>query len=179
MNTKLITTVTIPATTGKKTIAQSKLFTGWLDADFKNWGTDVKGEKRPEEILEVREMEQEATFAQMMSPEAVLTQEQILYFIEHHKDLLQQDGWSTFFPIKANNEVFVASVYFDGGGRLRAYVRRFSDGYVWRAESRHRVVVKQLKSNPSEIDSLNLSRFGLLEKRIERLEKLFNKDLLT
>ncbi len=147
---KHITTVTIPALEGKKVIADSKLFS-YVDPDFKKWGADKPSGLSKKMKLDVQEMDKDATFAQMMSPEHVLTQEQILYFVEYHKDLLRQDGYETFFPFKSGTEVFVADVIVLGDGRLRAGAYRLSNDYVWNAEYRHRFVVPQLALNSSAL----------------------------
>lgn len=175
MKTKLITTITIPATKGLKTIARSDIFS-YLDSDFENWGTDKKDEKKTKTTLEVREITKDATYAQMMSQDNVLTQEQILYFIENHKDLLRQDGYATFFPFKSGNDFFVACVRVRGGG-LEANVFRFSHDCVWHAGSRHRVV-QQLTPSISEktLDSsdtlpleLELSALVRIEGKVDKL----------
>lgn len=184
MRTKLIETVIIPATKGTKVITDSKLFS-YIDSDFKKWGADKKEKKHSKTILEIREITEHSTFAQMMSPENILTQEQILYFVEHHKDKLRSGGYATFFPFKSSNEVFVAGVDFLDGGSLHVDVRRFDDGRVWAAGRRRRVVVPQLALNTSASESLALRhsdtlvlplelRIKALEEKIEKLVKIIN-----
>ena len=73
-----------------------------------------------------------------------LTQPQIIHFVEKHKKWLRTDGYGTFFLFKVGEELFVAYVYFDGYGRLKVFVYRFSFDYVWYAGCGHRVVVPQL-----------------------------------
>ena len=152
--------IKIPALKGTRTIAQApELFTGWLDSDFKNCGTDIKGSKTKEtketKLVEL-EMDKDATFADIFTdPEAMaLSQEQILYFVENHKDKLHPDGWYTFFLFKVSNDFFVAHVSRSGRG-LRAFVVRLSRGSVWNADDRRRVVVPQHSLESS--DSLSLA----------------------
>lgn len=166
MNTKLLTTVTIPATKGTKVIADSKFFT-YIDSDFKRWGADKKGGERPETTLEVREMEEDATFEQMMSKENLLTQEQILYFVEHHQDQLRTGGYATFFPFKSGDKFFVARVGLSSGGP-HVDVDHLSGDGVWGAGGRHRVVVPQLTPSPSD---LTLSDSDTLTLAIEAVKK--------
>lgn len=138
---KLIQTINIPKLSSKKVIADSKLFY-YIDSDFKNWKADEKGKATKAMKLDIFEMDKDAKFSEMMSPDNLLTQEQILHFVENHKDLLS--NWSTFFPFKSNGEVFVAFVRVDSDEGPDVSVVRFSDDDVWDAEYRHRIVVPQL-----------------------------------
>lgn len=156
---KHITTIEIPALKGEGVIADSKLFY-YIDSDFRNYGADKPGIATKKMKLDVFEMDKDATFAQMMSADNLLTQEQILYFIKNHKDLLRQNGYATFFPFKSGEEVFVAYVCVDGDGGLSVGVRRFSHDDVWSAEDRLRFVVPKLtprtsESSPSDTLTLN------------------------
>lgn len=142
--------VKIPALKGTKTIADSKLF-NFIDSNFKNWGIDTLGKHIKkigtfEQNLEVLEMDEEATFKDIFTnPEKmVLTQEQILWFVENHKDKLRKNWYGNFFLFKVNGECFVAVVDVFGDGQLRVAVVRFSGDGVWSSEVRLRVVVPQL-----------------------------------
>lgn len=139
----LFKNIKIPSLKGTKTIAQAKGFT-YIDSDFKDYGTDVKGKKTKETELTVQEMDTNASFKDIFTKpeEMCLTQEQILYFIEHEKDKLRQNEWATFFLFKEGSEFFVANVVVGSDG-LKVYVFRFSDGYVWDADFRYRVVLPQ------------------------------------
>lgn len=158
---KHLTTISIPALKGKNVIANSKLFS-YIDSNFKNWGADKPGTATKKMKLDVFEMDKDATFAEMMSPDNLLTQEQILYFIENHKDLLRQDDYATFFPFKSIDEVFVADVRVRVGGSLEARVYRLSYGLVWYAGDRHRVVVPATVTSNLSDDPLVLSLPGTL-----------------
>jgi hypothetical protein len=72
-----------------------------------------------------------------------LTQPQIKRFVQDHRSWLRTGGCATLFLFKANNELFVAYVRLDVGGRLEADVCRFSLDLVWHAEYGRRIVVPQ------------------------------------
>lgn len=175
-------TITIPALKGDLTITEaSDVFTGYIDSDFKNWKTDVLSEKTSEAKISIFDLTENKTFAQIFTdPEKMcMTQAQIIYFVKNHKDLLRTDGYATFFLFKVGNEVFVAGVYFYGGGRLGVDVLRFSRGDVWGAENRHRIVVPQLALESSETEPLTPSYSDFLtleriEKKLDLLLKHFN-----
>lgn len=170
--------IKIPALVGKKIIADSKLFR-YTDSDFKNWNTNVKGEKTKAQNLEVFEMEKNGTFEQIFGEigdkeKLCLTQEQILNFVENHKDKLS--GWYTFFLFRVGTEFFVAHVYLDDDGQLGVFVHRFSGDGVWHGEYRHRVVVPATDSKslsiPDTLNSLTLeSAIKLVKKEGYKIYK--------
>jgi len=141
-------TLTLTPTKGKATLAKGKkVFTGWLDSDFKNWGTDVSGIDTDETKVDVHEMTRDGNcktlFGSLGDPRKLcLTQGQIEEFCRSHLDSLRQEGYGTFFLFEVNSELFVALVFVDVG-RLVAYVDRFSYDCVWGAGGRHRLVVQQ------------------------------------
>lgn len=167
--------IKIPALKGTKTIAEaSGIFTGWIDSDFKNWETDVKGKSTKSMTFQVNELTENMTFNQMFpDPEKMcMTQEQILWYVENNKDKIN-DGY-TFFLFKVGDEFFVAYVRVDDVGTLDASVYRFSDDYVWDADRRFRVVVPATSvSDP--LPDLTLSPSETLESRIEALEEFRKK----
>jgi hypothetical protein len=159
---KHLYTVEVPALSGKKSIAKSKIFS-WIDKDFVNWGADKIGVKSKKQKLDVLEIEKDRTFRDFFSEEQVLTQEQILYFIENCKDKLRDDGYTTFFLFKSGKDFFVARVHVYSGG-LDVYVFRFEDSRVWFADDRRRVVVPQLDTKSlKSTDILALELFDPLE----------------
>jgi hypothetical protein len=141
-------TLTLAPTKGTVTLAKAKkVFAGWLDSDFENWGTDVSGEDTPETAVDVHEMTRDGSyqtlFGELGDPHKLcLTQGQIEEFCRLHRDSLRQKGYGTFFLFEVKGELFVAHVSA-GGGRLKAFVDRFDDDSVWDAVLRHRLVVKQ------------------------------------
>ena len=143
-------TLELEPTDGKETIAKAKdTFPGWIDGDFKNYGTDVKGKPTEKANVQVHEMIKDGTFAQIFGglsdnlDALCLTQAQIIQFVKKHRKWLRADGFATFFLFKVGDEFFVALVSVDGGG-LGVGADRFSRGGVWSASGRRRVVVPQL-----------------------------------
>jgi len=139
----------IDAVNGEETLAQAKdVFSSGIDLDFKKWGTDQPGIATEETPVQVYEMAQDATFAQIFSSlgdldKLCLTQHQIKNFCKKHPDCLRSDGFVTFgfvtcFLFKVGNKYFVAHV-----SGLYIYVYRLKDGTVWKAETPHCVVVPQ------------------------------------
>lgn len=169
MKTKHIETITIPPLKGGKTIAKETKLFSWIDSDFKNYGADEPSAATSQMKVEVREMTEDATFKQMFSKDNLLTQDQIIYFIENFKNTLHKD-WYTFFPFKSNDKVFVADVHVDDGG-LGVHVHRFSCGYVWRAGGRHRIVIPQLDTKTLDPVSLSLSDSLTLRQKLEQYKK--------
>ena len=55
---------------------------------------------------------------------------------------LKKGGNGSFFLFKIGNECFVAAVYFFSDGRLGVRLRRLTLERVFRAQKRHRLVVK-------------------------------------
>lgn len=143
--------IIIDAVDGSETLAQAKdVFTGYVDPDFKNYGTDRIGQATEKIPVNVYEMAKDATFAQAFSSlgnnldRLCLSQHQIKQFCRQHRQWLRTDGYTTFFLFKENNEFFVASVRVESRG-LGAGVRRFGRGSVWGADARHRLVAPQLQ----------------------------------
>ena len=135
-------------TDGKETIAEAKeTFSGWIDGDFKNYGTDVKSSPTKKINVSVHEMIKDGTFAQIFGGMSdnldglCLTQPQIIQFVKKHRKWLRADGWSTFFLFKVKSEFFVARVHVRSDGQLCVSVYRFSDVGVWYADYRYRLVV--------------------------------------
>ncbi len=141
-------TLTLAPTKGIVTLAKAKeVFPGWLDGDFKNWGTDVSGIDTAETKVDVHEMSRDGNyrtlFGSLGDPRKLcLTQGQIEEFCRSHLDSLRQEGYGTFFLFEVKGDLFVADV-FVGDGELKAYVDRFDNDLVWNAAYRHRLVVKQ------------------------------------
>lgn len=159
----LIKTVTIPKTSGKKLIKDSKLFL-YTDSDFVKYGASEKGEPMEEINVGVFELTKDSRFSDFLSKDNLITQEQIINYCENHKDLLT--NWYTFFPFKSGDEVFVACVYVYSGG-LFVNVVRFSFDHVWSAAFRPRFVVPQLKTSELSDLSLRNSDSLTLKKAIE------------
>ncbi len=142
--------ITIGATDGQGTIAEAKdTFPGWIDDDFVNYGTKVKGQPKKATKVQVYEMIKDGTYAQIFGgfgenlDRLCLSQDQIICFCRDQAKWLRSDGYGTFFLFKVNGEFFVAYVFrYSDGLKVRVY--RLSCGNVWDAGYRHRVVVPQL-----------------------------------
>ena len=144
--------VVIPVCDGTQTIADNgkRVFTGWIDPDFKAYGANERGQATPETSVQVYEMTEDADFATMFASldketdKLCLTQHQILEFVRSRPDLLRTDGYATFFLFKSKGKLVVAHVYRYGDGTFSVSVYRFDFNLVWYTRYRHRVVVPQL-----------------------------------
>jgi len=140
----------LDAADGKEILADAKDVFAYIDSDFKGWRADEKGLATEKTLVDVYEMRDDATFAQMFGSlnidvrKLCFTQAQIKGFVKKYRDWLRTDGNATFFLFVSNGEVFVANVYFDSDDKLKVNVYRLEDDDVWNAENRHRVVVPQL-----------------------------------
>lgn len=137
MKSNILHTIALPATKGTSTIAQATdVFTSYIDSNFKTWGIDKKGRPTKKVNLQVREMTEDGTFAQIFTdPENMcISQEQIIEFCKNHKEKLSQE-WYTFFLFKVDEKFFVARVLVDDRYGLYASVHEFSYGLVWHAGS--------------------------------------------
>lgn len=147
-------TVLIPATDGTRAVYRSKeLFKGYFDRNFERGGLNVLSQPAPETAVEVWEMVQEGTFAEIYDgldtplEMLCLTQAQIVAFVESNPKWLHTDGYETFFlfkeKVKGEQKFFVANVFVVSGG-LRVDVYPVSLGDVWYAECHLRFVLPQL-----------------------------------
>jgi len=143
--------LTLTLTDGIAIIAKAgKVFTGYIDSDFVNHGTNVPSEPTDEMKVEVCELIKDGQVAEIFGSLSTdldslcLTQPQIIQFVQSHRNWLRTDGYGTFFLFKATAEFFVAVVDVRSDGRLNAYVFHFDYDRVWRAEYRYRIVVPQL-----------------------------------
>jgi hypothetical protein len=144
-------TLTLEPTDGTEVIAEAgSLFNGYLDSDFRNWKTNVKGNPTEAQNVQVHEMTKDGTFEQIYGglgdnlDVMCLSQAQIIQFVKNHRKWLRTDGYGTFFLFKVGDKFFVAFVVVFSGGSLLAHVSRFSRDVVWFAGGRRRFVVPQL-----------------------------------
>lgn len=143
--------LTLDETDGKATLAEARdVFTGYIDPDFKTYGTNVPGVATGKMPVSVYEMVEDATFEQMFGSltasldDLCIPQDKIKQFVVKHRKWLRTEGYGTFFLFKAGAEFFVADVCLLDVGRLEVFFDRFSNDGVWRAEGRLRLVVPQL-----------------------------------
>lgn len=141
------TTLVIKAKTGERTIFQIKdLFTWGIGSDFVDYGADEEGSATEDTEVDVYELAKDGDFSDIYGSlpfdlsQLCLTQDQIIGFVEEHRNRLSPNS-ATFFLFQSNNEYFVASVVVLSDGRLNACVDRFGNVNPWGAERRHRFVV--------------------------------------
>jgi hypothetical protein len=143
--------IIINVTNGSGTIAKAKnVFTGGIDSDFVNYGTDVKSQPTEKTPVKVFEMRRDATFAQIYNDfgknidDLCLTQPQIISFVTEHSKWLNMDGYATFFIFMLNNEFFIAHVILDDNGLEVCIYYYLKNDYIWGSKFKHRFVVPQL-----------------------------------
>ena len=101
-----------------------------------------------ETAVQVYEMVRNSTFQGLFNGFGValdslaLTQAQIKQFVKQYVDRLKKGGNGTFFLFKIGDAFFVAAAYFFSDGRLGVRVRGLTLGRVFRAQKRHRLVVR-------------------------------------
>lgn len=168
----LHTNIKIPATKGRKVIADADDMFSYIDSCFESYGADKAGDNTTATELAVLELDTDMTFTQMFpNPQKqALTQAQIIAFVKNHKDKLRTEGYATFFLFKSGEEFFVAGVVFNDDGSLEVSVDRFERDGVWDASDRRRVVVAT-----SSLGSFDLDTMESLTLRIEKIEQWISK----
>jgi hypothetical protein len=135
-------------TDGQETLGQATAVFRYIDRNFERWNCNVAGPPAQETPVRVYEMASDSTFQQLFGGFGValdslaLTQAQIKQFAQRYRDWLKKGGNGTFFLFKAGNEFLVSAVYFFSDGRLGVRVRDLTLERVFRAQKRHRLVVK-------------------------------------
>lgn len=135
---------------GSEILAEAKDVFTYIDPDFQNWKVDEPGSATEEISACVYERVNDATFAQMFGSLSAdvtrlcFSQAQIKSFVRKYRQLLQRNGYATFFLFRSHNQFFVAGVHIGSGSRLGAYVYRFGCSDFKGARGRHRMVVPQL-----------------------------------
>jgi len=143
--------IVIRATSGEWTIAQATdVFLLGVDPDFTTLGLDVPGEAKPETPVEVYEMTEDGNFKTIFGSfgheldELCLTQEQVIAFVEDHKDWFRKHGFGTFFLFKVAGKFSVADVRLGDSIRLSIDAYRFWHDFVWGGGYHHRLVVPRV-----------------------------------
>ena len=135
-------------TDGLETLGEASDVFKYIDSNFRCWRCGVAGPPTIDTPVRIYEMVKDCTFQGMFGGFGVdldslaLTQAQIKQFAKHRSDWLKKGGNGTFFLFKIGNEFFVAAVYFFSDGRLGVRVRDLTLERVFRAQKRHRLVVK-------------------------------------
>lgn len=135
-------TISLDADDGTVTLANAvDVFTGYLDSDFENYGTNVHGPEMPAINVQVWELIKNGNFktifAGIINNPSLLCigQGQVKQFPQKFGKWVRSDR-ITFVPFKVkfpddHEEIFVAGLNRYDDGRLRAFVCRFSGGDVW------------------------------------------------
>jgi hypothetical protein len=135
-------------TDGRETLARATDVFRYIDRNFEHWNCDTAARATKETPVQVYEMVRDGTFQEMFGGCGVevgrlaLTQAQIKQFVRRHPEWLKKGGNGTFFLFKIGNEFFVAAVYLFSDGRLGVRVRRLGLERVFRAQKRHRLVLR-------------------------------------
>jgi hypothetical protein len=141
--------LTIEALSGKEIVVKAEKTFSLIGPNFRIFGLDKLGKATKETEVVVREITADATFAQMFDSlpggkeKQAISQNQFLRFLKKYRRWLCLDGSATLFLIEEEGRYFVVDVYVRDDG-LDVDVRRFEYDYVWSAEYRHRLVVRQL-----------------------------------
>lgn len=148
------TKLTLPARSGKRTIAKAKrmFLPGHIHSDFVDYGLDVRGVATLETDVQVYELVRDGEFTDICNgvgvdlDKLVLTQDQILTFLETCHDWLRTYGPETFFITKNGKMFFVVGVVDDVPGISIYPVNLFYRG-IWHGSRSHRFVFPQLSPN--------------------------------
>ncbi len=139
--------IMIGNTDGEDTIAgATDFFTGGIDPDFEEYGTDVGGNPKDGTPAQVYQLIEDGSFAQMLAifeknpDQLCFEQDQILFFCRYYATWLPTELYATFFPFKVKGEYFLAGVRRPGGQpAVSAYYRK--DERIWHAKYGYRLVL--------------------------------------
>ena len=136
-------------TDGQETLAQATEVFRYIDRNFERWNCcNTAGLPTNETVVQVYEMVRDSTLQEMFGSFArpidflALTQAQIKQFARLYPNWLKRGGNGTFFLFKVGSEFFVSAVYFFWDGRIGMRLRGLALERVFRAQKRHRLVVK-------------------------------------
>jgi hypothetical protein len=135
-------------TDGQETLGQATELFRYIDRNFEHWNCNMVGLPTKETVVQVYEIVRDSTFRELFGSFGVpidslaLTQAQIKQFATLYPNWLKKGGNGTFSLFKVANEFLVSAVYFFSDGRLGVRVRRLTVERVFRAQKRHRLVVK-------------------------------------
>lgn len=142
--------LTIKACSGKRTIAKAKMvFRGHIDPDFVGYGLDVEGVATPDMGVEVHELVSDGQFENIYNnverdlEKLVLTQDQVISFVEDHLEGLRKDNSETFFLLKKGKDFFVARVS-SPDGELLVLTYWLKSTIVWDSDDKLHFVFPQL-----------------------------------
>lgn len=142
--------LTIGPSDGKRTITEATNLFSSIDYDFKKLGTDVGKKTTTDTDVVVCELAMDATFAEIFTSlssnvdKLILTQDQILQFIERFRKWLHPKGFGTFFLLQSGDRFLVVVVCRRSSDKLETDLRQFEDPLVCTAVHQYRIVVPQL-----------------------------------
>ncbi|MEK7635124.1 MAG: hypothetical protein AAB446_01700 [Patescibacteria group bacterium] len=122
------------------------VFAGGMSSNFDEWDLNISP-RRPNTFVDIYELIRDGDFKTIYNSfgrsldNLCLTQDQIIDFVEHHRERLCKYRHYTFFLIKIDDNFFVVGVKFSSEFDLYADVFRFTDDNFWFAEHRHRFVI--------------------------------------
>ena len=135
-------------TDGRETLAQATEVFRYIDRNFERWNCNTAGLPTKETVVQVYEMVRNSTLQEMFGSFGIpidflaLTQAQIKQFTMRYPNWLKKGGNGTFFVLKAGGDFFVSAVYLFSDCRIGVRLRGLTLERVFRAQKRHRVVVK-------------------------------------
>jgi hypothetical protein len=135
-------------TDGQEMLAKATDVFRYIDSNFERWHCNLLAQPTTITAVQVYELARDSTLQEMFVCFGVkidrlaLTQGQIEQFAKRYSNWLKSAGNGTFFLFENDHEYFVAAVYYFSDGRLGVRIRRFTLERSFRAEKRHRLVVK-------------------------------------
>jgi hypothetical protein len=138
----------LDSTDGQETLAGGTDLFRYIDSNLRRWSCDVTQPPTKETPIRVYEVVRDSAFGEMFGGFGVsldsltLTQSQIKLFARRYPDWLKKGGNGTFFLFKVGNEFFVAAIFLFLDGCLGVRARRVSLERVFRAQKRHRAVLR-------------------------------------
>jgi hypothetical protein len=133
---------------GQETLAQATEVFRYIDRNFVHWNCNMAGLPTKETVVQVYEMVRDSTLQEMFGSFGIpigflaLTQAQIKQFTILYPNWLKKGGNGTFFVFNAGGDFFVSAVYLFSDGRIGVRLRGLTLERVFRAQKRHRLVVK-------------------------------------
>jgi hypothetical protein len=135
-------------TDGQETLGQATEVFRYIDRNFEHWKCNTAGLPTEATVVQVYEMVRDSTLQEMFGSFDIpldflaLTQAQIKQFAMLYPTWLKKGGNGTLFLFKVGSESLVSAVYFFSNGRIGVRVRALTLERVFRAQKRHRLVVK-------------------------------------
>lgn len=143
--------IMIEQTDGLATICKAEdVFTGLIDENFKEYGTDVGSGPTKEMRAQIFEMIRSGTLAQIFGSlgknldRLCLRQSQIISFVQKHEKWFRAGRYTISFLLGVENRGYFVARVSMLTGEFYVNIRRLSDRYVWPCSGRFRFVVPRL-----------------------------------